>query len=160
MALTGARMLEPYGKTILQACEFLKAHLDAAKAKQASETVKKLASSWLADKESGKNKKLRPETLRQIRLTSDTLIAEFGERRILDMSQKDMRDYLDRLEVGLRRKFNVRSQFSQFFNWCMARGYLASNPCENIEVSPEGIIPEETKKQRAKKFDSIDAVLG
>ena len=57
---------------------------------------------------------------------------------MLEVTAADIHKYLDSLEVGLRRKFNVRGRLSQFFNWCIVHGHLVTNPCEKIDIHVEG----------------------
>jgi integrase len=52
----------------------------------------------------------------------------------------DINRFLDKLgpKIGLRRKFNIRSRLSQFFNWCISRGHAVTNPCDKIEIHVNG----------------------
>ena len=138
MALTADRMLRPYGKTLLQAAEFYKAHLDADQQRKDSALVSLLAQAWYESKEGGKSKRLRPTTLKGICESAETLKKLFPEKRVAEVTTADINKYLDGLKVELRRKFNVRSRLSQFFNWCIAHGHLTLNPCEKIEIYVEG----------------------
>ena len=134
MTLTATKLLEPFGKSILQAAEFYKTHLDEARKRQDSALVSTLAAAWHEDKSSGKNKKLRSDTIRGIREASELLAKTFVQSRILDVTTADLRRYLDGLNGGLRRKFNLRNVFSQFFNWCIAHGYVEKNPATPIQI--------------------------
>ena len=138
MALTADRMLKPYGRTLLQAAEFYKAHLDADKQRKDSALVPVLAQEWYESKKGGKTKHLRATTLKDIMESAETLKKLFEDKRVLEVTTADISKYLDGLEVGLRRKFNVRARLSQFFNWCIVHGHLSSNPCEKIEIHVEG----------------------
>ena len=134
MAITATNLLQPYGKTIIQAAEFYKAHLDELKKRQDSALVSALAKAWYAEKKSGKHKKLRADTLRGIFEASEILKETFGKRRILDVAPADVRKYLDGLNVGLRRKYNLRSLLSQFFNWCIGHECIKENPAASIRI--------------------------
>lgn len=136
MALTASKLLATHGKTIIQAAEFYAAHLNELKKKQDSALVSKLSEAWYEDKKSGRHKKLRAETLRGISEASEILKETFGQRRILDISTPDIRKYLDQCH-GLRRKFNLCSLMSQFFNWCIAHGHLEKNPAKPIKIHVE-----------------------
>ena len=78
MALTADRMLQPYGKTLLQAAEFLKSHLDADKQRKDSALVPALAKEWYDHKKSGKTKHLRAATLKGIEETAEMLKTLFA----------------------------------------------------------------------------------
>jgi integrase len=138
MATAGAAMLEPYGATILQACEHYRDLLKSRKEAQASALVPFLAEQWSKDKASGKLKKLRPRTLKDIAQTKDILVTAFAGVRILDLTATKIESYLDKQPVGLQRKYNLCSLFSQFFNWCIAKDYITKNPTEKIEIEVGG----------------------
>ena len=138
MALTADRLLRPYGKTLLQVAEFYKAHLDADQQRKDSALVAVLAQDWYESKKGGKSKRLRPTTLKGILESAEALKKLFPEKRVAEVTTADINKYLDSLRVELRRKFNVRSRLSQFFNWCIAHGHLITNPCEKIDIHVEG----------------------
>jgi integrase len=138
MALTAEKMLTPYGKTLLQAAEFYKAHMDAEKKRIGSATVSELAHQWYQDKKSGKAKKLRAATLKGIHEAHETLKTVFAGKHILDLTTDSIQTYLDGLSAGLRRKFNINSRFSQFFNWCIRHGHLTVNLCDKIDIHVDG----------------------
>ena len=78
-AMQGERILAPYDKTILQACEFYRDHLEAERQRKDSETIETLADAWYADKTSGNEKDLRAETVRGIGYGRDSLKAAFPQ---------------------------------------------------------------------------------
>jgi integrase len=134
LTLLANELLQPYGKTILEAAQFYRAHLDSEKERQDSAMAPTLANQWYEEKKAGKNKQLRATTLKGILDAKRILETEFATKRILDLKAKDIRHYLDNIDVSLRRKFNIQSLFSQFFNWCIAHGHLQENPCEKIDI--------------------------
>jgi integrase len=138
MALAAEKRLRPYGKTLLQAAEFYAVHLDAEKQRKDSAMVPALAQQWYEHKKSGKTKQLRAATLKGIQETAETLKRLFAGKRVLEVTTTEINNHLDSLNVGLRRKFNVCSRLSQFFNWCIARGHAAANPCEKIDIHVNG----------------------
>lgn len=93
MAFAGAKLLEPFGKTILQACEFYRAHLLGEKAKEDSATINTLADAW---HESKKREGWRDKTMRDISSTVDLLKKLWGTTRILEITQNDIETYLER----------------------------------------------------------------
>lgn len=138
MALTADKMLRPHGKTLLQAAEFYLAHLEADEERKASALVPVLAQEWYESKKGGKNKQLRATTLKGILECTEILKSLFADKRVLEVTAADINRYLDGLKVGLRRKFNVRGRFSQFFNWCITHGHLSTNPCQKIDIHVGG----------------------
>lgn len=133
-ALQGRRILEPYGKTVLQACEFYRAHLEAERQRLASYTIESLADEWYEFKASGRERELRKETLRGIRYGRNLLKEVFRGKRILEISTVEIRSYLDGLKVSKLRKHNINSRWSQFFNWAIANGYVSENPCALVKI--------------------------
>lgn len=138
MALTGDKLLKPYGKTIIQAVEFYRDHLEKERQRKDSAKVSLLADRWLKDKKSGLNKELRPASLKAIEEAARMLKKIFGEKRVIDVVPDDIRKYLAGLSVGLRRKFNIKSRFSQFFNWCIHHDHIITNPCDKIGIHVDG----------------------
>lgn len=151
MALEGEALLKPYGKTVMDGILFFKAHLDAEAAKSDSRTITSLATDWANNKENGSNRVLKAITVKGIKKHAKLLQELWGSKRILDFTEADFQTYLDGLKLGQRRKFNLRSLTSQFFNWCIAKKYCKTNPVEKIEISvPRSKIhilkPEEAKQ--------------
>ena len=139
MAIRATNRLEPYDKTIADACDFYEAHLKKEKAKAESATVSNLAAKWLAAKTNpNSNRVLRKDTVDDIKKTSKILDKKFGNLRILEITESSMQDYLGGLGVGFRAKQNRKSLFSQFFNWCVRQGYASTNPLQYIQI----IVPE------------------
>jgi hypothetical protein len=137
MAQAAEKMLAPFDKTILQAADFYRAFLEEEKKKANSALVPVLAKAWYADKASGKLKVLRAATLKDIKATSATLCAAFDGKRILDITVKDILDFLNRQEVGYQRLYNIKNLFAQFFNWCVKKKHCTSNPCDEFEIEVE-----------------------
>jgi integrase len=54
--------------------------------------------------------------------------------RVVELNDKIFRNYLDGLKVSPRRIFNLRSLFSQFFNWCVKEGFASTNPLNKVEI--------------------------
>ena len=101
MAFAGELLLSPHKKTIYQAAEFYKAHLDAIRFKERSALEPVIAKAWLEDKKSGKTKTLRAHTLVGIHQASVLLAKLFDGKRMLEVTTDDIRNYLDGLKVGL-----------------------------------------------------------
>jgi len=133
-ALRGQATLDKFGKSLGDAVAFYAHHLTQEEKRKNSLTINALVDSWLAAKANGGNKPLRKDTLDSIREASKTLKSQWGEKRIAELTEKDFQNYLDHLKVSQRRKYNVRSLFSQFFNWCLKSKHTAENPLKEIEI--------------------------
>jgi len=134
-ALKAETKLKPHGKTVMDAVHFYIAHLEAEEKKKRSQTVHNLAEEWHKAKKAQQAKGiLRERTVTDIGVTAGTLQKQWGSLRIAEMTTEHFEKYLDGLEVKQQTYANLRSQFSQFFNWCISRGYTTENPLKKIEV--------------------------
>jgi len=136
-AITAANILAPYDKDIVDAARHYAAHLDSLLKLENSKFVKDLAEDWLANKKSGARRILRQATLDSIGNGKDFLVEKFGEKRILAVTKGDIRRELDKHGTKIRRKFNLCSLMSQFFNWCIENEYCVENPCPVKQYTPE-----------------------
>lgn len=136
-AITAANILAPYDKDIVEAARHYAAHLDSLLKLENSKFVKDLAEDWLANKKSGARRVLRQATLDSIENGKDFLVEKFGEKRILAVTKGDIRRELDKHGTKIRRKFNLCSLMSQFFNWCIENEYCVENPCPVKQYIPE-----------------------
>jgi integrase len=143
MAIKGQAALEPFGKSLADAVEFYKEYLLLEQAKGNSQNIKTLVELWWKEKFNKKRKALRQATIDDIQETGQLLKKNFGDLKVLEASKKHFEDYLYNLNAGQRRRFNLRSRFSQFFNWCIHEHELPiKNPLEKIVIEvPEKEVP-------------------
>jgi integrase len=138
MALKGQRVLEPYGKTIDDAVLYYADHLKREVARTTSAFVSDLADKWYTFKsKSNGNKILREASIKNILEATKELKRDFGSKRLLDISQHTMQEYLDAKAVGQQRKKNIRDLFFRFFKWCVEQGYSSENPLQKIKIVVE-----------------------
>ena len=134
-ALRAEAQLAKHGRLLDEAVSYYLKYLESESQKQRSRTVTMLANDWLAfKKEKLKRGVLRQRTLEGISEVSKLLKAEWGNLRVVELSDKTLKDYLDSLKVSQRRIFNLRSLLSQFFNWCVKQGSASTNPLKNVEI--------------------------
>jgi integrase len=153
MAIKGKVALDSFGKTIEDAVEHYLEFLREEKAKEESQTISKMVDLWAEEKKSKKRRKLlRQATVDDIIETQKTLKRNFGHLKILEASKKHFEGYLNGLNVGEQRRYNLRSRFSQFFNWCIHEQDIPmKNPLEKIVIEvPEKEVsvftPDEAEK--------------
>lgn len=153
MAIKGKIALEEFGKTIDDAVSHYLTFLRTEKAKDESQTISAMADLWLDEKKNKTRRNtLRPATLNDIAETNKILKRNFGHLKILDASKKHFEEYLNGLNVGEQRRYNLRSRFSQFFNWCIHELDIPmKNPLEKIVIEvPEKEVsvftPDEAEK--------------
>lgn len=133
-AIKGEKTLSKWGKSLDEAIAFYCNFLEGEEKRQKSLTIEFLAKSWFEEKAKGSNKALKQDTLNGISEGANYLKKEWGNLRIADLTEEHFQKYLDNLTVSQRRKFNLRSTFSQFFNWCIKRKHTAINPLKEIEI--------------------------
>ena len=153
MAIKGKVALDSFGKTIEDAVEHYLEFLREEKAKDESQTISKMTDLWVEEKKSkGRRKLLRQATIDDIIETQKTLKKNFGHLKILEASKKHFEEYLNGLNVGEQRRYNLRSRFSQFFNWCINdQDIPMKNPLAKIVIEvPEKEVsiftPDEAEK--------------
>jgi integrase len=125
-AMLGHKMLAPFGKTVLQACEFYRDYLSDEKVREESALVGTLADEWLADKKNPKHK-LSPSTIKGIRQTANHLKKVFPATRVKSVSKADAEKFIFSFR-GEYQQEGTRNRSSQFFNWCIEREYATANP--------------------------------
>ena len=133
-AINAEKMLKPFKKTLIEAAVFYKAHLEAEVAKANSRLVNMLVEDWVTEKNKTSSRPLRTKTLADIRETANILKKNFGQHRILEVTTKNVESFINDMETGQRRKYNIRNRLGQFFNWCVKRGHSTTNPAANIEI--------------------------
>ena len=134
-ALNAEAQLAKHGQSLSDAVGYYLKHLDTESEKQRSLTVRKLSNDWLAFKKKQVKRGIRrPKTLGGITEASNLLKANWGNLRVVELNDKIFRNYLDGLKVSQRRIFNLRSLFSQFFNWCVKEGFASTNPLNKVPI--------------------------
>jgi integrase len=141
-ALEAARLLAPYGESIL---EVVREHVRRKEASTRSETVANGVRIFLAAK-AGDN--LRARYLNDLRVRLARFAAAFGERKLCDLAAAEIDDWL-RLQGGkpLTRNTMLR-RLSTLFEFARQRGWVTRNPMVDVpkaKVSdtPPGILSVE-----------------
>lgn len=120
--------LKKRGRTIEQATAFYINYLEAERARSNSQTVAALVDEWLEFKISGKRRVLRPRTIADLNATGKRLKEIFPDKRIAEISTRDIENYLDSCSVALQTKEHHRNRIGQFFSWAVQQGYIGKNP--------------------------------
>jgi integrase len=150
MASEGAGKLAPFGKTIRDAVEFLYAHLLA---RAASRPVNKFCEDLKADMQIRvSNGGLRAGALKVIKNTFVKLSHRFGSTLLSDITEADIKDWLNKMPVAQRTRERHRSYTVQIFNEAKRAKYVTENPASNIPVfrsddkEVEALSPEKVKE--------------
>jgi len=134
IVLEAERLLAPYGSNILEAVKYFIDSKKKVESLTTQQTIKTVAYAWYTDKAHNPLKKLRPKTCKDILQAYNRLDEAFGTKKITEPTKEDFEKYLKGLDVSQRRLFNLRSLFSQFFNWAIEKKYCMINPLEEIEI--------------------------
>jgi integrase len=127
MAQNAVELLNPFGKTIMDAAQYYAAHL---KASERSCTVKQLLAELLEAKES---KGVSRRHLDDLRQRAGKFAAKFGERIVSTISGREIEEWLDSLNVGPQTHNHYRNAVRLAFNFGMRRGYATENPAAKTE---------------------------
>jgi hypothetical protein len=128
-------LLASHSRTLEDATTFYINHLNGLRLRLDSLTVEHLSLEWFKQKKEGKQRLLRKDTLDSIEEASKTLVKHFGPKNVAEVSTNELVDFLEGMNAGHQRRFNVRSLFSQFFNWCIQRKALSENPLQNYRIT-------------------------
>jgi integrase len=132
MASEGAGKLAPFGKTIRDAVDFYHAHLVArAASKPVNTFVEDLKDEMQTRVTNGG---LRSGALKVIKNTFVKLSAEFGSTLLGDITEADLKNWLNRMPVAQRTRERHRSYTVQIFNAAKRAKYVTENPAANIPV--------------------------
>lgn len=145
MAIECHHLLSPYGKTIADATEFYRQHLDNV---QRSCRVNELASSFIEAKEADGNGQRYLKTLHS-RL--GRFQKTFGQQVIATISPHQCNQWLRNLPCGPETRNSYRRVLNTFFADATDQGYCAENPIKKTAVAketdkPVGVLtPQQTR---------------
>jgi integrase len=132
MASEGAGKLAPFNKTIRDAVDFYHAHLVA---RAASRPVNTFVDDLEADMQTRiSTGALRPGALKVIKNTFVKLSAQFGPTLLSDITEADLKKWLNKMPGGQRSRERHRSYTVQIFNAAKRAKYVTENPAEYIPV--------------------------
>ena len=145
-ALAAARVLEPFGVSLLESAKFYAEHLRQIRTSQkVSIVVKEI----MAAKE---HDELRPRYLKDLRVRLNRFSESFGERPIASISAGEVDNWLRSLQVKPVTRNTIRLRLGVLFSYAVQRGWCQKNPIEEVRkvranASPIGILtPEDFAK--------------
>lgn len=156
-ALAGKAALLPYGKSISDAVAYYRTFLDEELKRSESKTISTLADEWLTACQTGSHRKLKEITISGIRQHAATLKAQWGDNKLMAFTEEDLQTYLDGLPHGQIRKLSILKKAKQFFNYCVSKKYITSNPVQNISIHvPQGRIVIVTPEQAERHIKVVE----
>jgi integrase len=151
-ATEAAKLLEPFGKTLMDATRHYVAFLNEQAAKKSALSVQACLDSWIASKRTEAGQKvLATRTIQELENRAQLFSAAFGQETITQVDGAAVETFLNSLQVGQRTRLNIRTKLGQFFNFCRRRKWIGSNPTESIKVRVPSkdvtiLSPEEAKR--------------
>lgn len=122
MAVECAEKLAPFGKTLVDATDFLIAHLQQ---NERSCTVSALRTAFLeAKKQDGKSDRY----LKDLRFRLKRFCDDFGQRTVASFQTLEIDDWLRGLGLAPQSRNNFRTVLGVFFQYGVDRGYASANP--------------------------------
>ena len=146
-ATEALQILEPFeGATLFKAArhyvDFLAAEAKRATGPTLKEALARYLEAKRAEHEAGTLRKL---SIYDLESKTRYLLVELGDRRLGEIDQTAIEEFLGKLTLSPRARENVRLKSSQFFNFCVRRKWITENPAAGL----------------AKKIETIDVeILG
>jgi integrase len=134
-AAEAARLLHPFGKTLLDAAKHYAAHLESETRKRNASTVEHCIAEWLQAKRPEANLKIiSPRTIRELEGRAQLFKNAFKDKRISEFDEEAAKTFLDSLSVSQRTRQNIRTKLVQFLNFCRSKKWITENPAAAIKV--------------------------
>ena len=134
-AIEGWRKLEPFGRTIREAVNHYIGWLEDEKRKKAAQTVSACLTEWLNSKQAEFDAgHLAPTSLQELKSKSNIIREAMGMKRITEIDQDAVQNFIDSLPHAPRGKLNIRVKLAQFLNYCRRRKWIDRNPTEMVKV--------------------------
>ena len=147
----------PYGTTVGAVLEKALYRLQnkAERDEEEKRTVAALVDLWIEDKKSGKFKKIREVTIREIEQTGKKIKELWGTLQIQSVTKEHVSEFIGNHPVGYSTKRGYRIKIGGFFNWCNANGYSRGNPAKYISIGVEETTPQTVPLEEVKKLLEI-----
>ncbi len=133
-ATEALQLLEPFeGATLFKAArhyvDFLAADAKRATGPTLKEALARYLETKRAEHEAGTLRKL---SIYDLESKTRYLLVELGERRLGEIDQTAVEEFLGKLALSPRARENVRMKSSQFFNFCLRRKWITENPAADL----------------------------
>jgi integrase len=129
------KALEPYGVTLR---DVVQEWISARKKKDrvSRVTVADALRDWLTTRKGDMDRgDLSWRTEAELRSMANYLRPIWGTRQVSAVTTPELVKWFDGLDKSAQTRANIRTKFSQFFNWCRVRGYVEANPLEHFKIS-------------------------
>jgi integrase len=133
-AIEALLVLAPFpGTTLFKAARHYADFLAGEARRATGPTLKEALARYLeakrAEHEAGMLRKL---SIYDLESKTRYLLVELGDRRLGEIDQTMVEEFLGKLTLSPRARENVRLKSSQFFNFCVTRKWIAENPASGL----------------------------
>ena len=131
MAQNAVELLQPFGKTIMDAAQYYAAHLKAsAKSCSAVQLVKELVAAKEHDGASARH-------LSDLRSRLNIFAKKFDGQPVATITSNEIDDWLRSLSVSAATRNHYRRLIVLAFNFAVRRGYASDNPAKQTDKAKE-----------------------
>jgi integrase len=128
-AYDAQELLKPYGKSLIDAARFYRAHLEAT---AKSESLGQAKAEFVAAMEkAGKSARYVGELKHRV----DLFTRSQPDRLCAEVSTREIAQWLSAAQVSNTTRNNNRRVLSTFFSWCARMGYCPDNPVAKVDRS-------------------------
>ena len=131
LAQRASNILQPFGKTVLDAAEFYASHL---RSMASSQTVSAVITELIATREADG---LSSDYLSDLKIKYREFSQKFGARMVASITAKEIADWLRGLKVGPVSRNTTRSRLATLFSFAKKAGYTRENPIVDVERAKE-----------------------
>lgn len=131
LAQRAANILQPFGKTVLDAAEFYASHL---RSMSSSRSVATVVNELIAAREEDG---LSADYLSDLKIKFRGFAQDFGHRMIASVTAKEISDWLRGMKVGPVSRNTTRSRLATLFSFAKRAGYTKENPIRDVERAKE-----------------------
>jgi integrase len=150
-ATEAAKLLKPFGRSLIDAAKHYVAHLEAEQRKQTAISLQNCLDEWIQSKKAEAARGIiSKRTIHEIEGRAKLFRSAFKSARISEIDEETVRSFLDSLPVTQRTRLNIRTKLGQFLNYCRLRKWITQNPASTIKVKVPSsevsiLTPEEAK---------------
>lgn len=128
------KRLQPYNVSLKEAVDdFIKRRSEEIQ-RAKSRGINDLVDEWLHKSVYTSLNPRRKRTIQSLESIGNKLKKDFGKRKVMTITKDEFKAYLRNLKVSQQTQKNIRTGFSQFYNWCVKNEYTDKNPLLDIEI--------------------------
>lgn len=138
------QILAPHNITILEAARYYQTHVLAYKT---APPTKEIVEGYIAD---CKNRNLRGRTVGDVRARLTSFAADFGERRLSEITLDELKEWVNDEEWEMRTRINYLTKISQLYNFALRR------PVKWVDTNLTELIDRPAVEERKPEIFSVE----